>query len=220
MGLFGNRNKERNEDRINLREYSGMRMEVMTEKEQMLFIATASITWEEEMELHPITTVYLDPAIPRYTVLLRGYNEALKKAAHLKCHISAQPGGTWAVSDVESLGKNNDREYYRHNISVEGEFMQLRQNGFGMTPYQMVNLSVGGTRIATGKALMVGEKIMLRSPTLEKWGLASLMCEVKRIFRKGGGYEYGCEFVDLTPQAEEQISKVLVKLQQVRMHED
>lgn len=220
MGLFGRKNRDDEKNEINLREYSGMRLEVMTEKEQLLFIANASINWEEEMVLRPLTTVYLDPSIPQYTVLLRGYQDELKKAVHLKCHISAEQNGTWMTSDVEVLTKSNDREYYRHNMSAVGEFLQLRQKGVGMTPCRLVNLSVGGVRIAADKVLMVGEKLMLRSPVLEGWELAPLMCEVKRVFRKGGAYEYGCEFVDLTPQTEEMISRVLVKLQQLHARKE
>ncbi len=215
MGLFGRRNRKNDRHEADVREFVGMRMEVMNAEEQLMFTAVTSINRKNRMVLCPLATVYLAPSISPYPVLLRGYEDIVEKAVYLKCSISEEQNGNWLMSDTEILVKHDEREYYRYHLSADGEFMKLRQRGIGVTPCQIVNISVGGVRISTEKALMTGEKLILCSPVFEGWALTPPMCRVKRIFFKKHGYTYDCEFVDLTPQTEDLIARALVKLQQI-----
>lgn len=216
MGLFGFLKKgNKRTDDGDLSKFSGMRIEVMDPKERLLFVARAGVSWSGGMELRPITPVRLRQEIQNYPVLLRGYRDSEKKALHMQGAISGRKDGAWNVNNVIVTARENDRTAYRQETSLRAETVPLRQYGVSAQPCRVVDLSTGGVCIHINQEFLLGERLLLKIK-LSGEAVTPLMCAVRRSTRRGSAYEYGCEFLDLTPQLEETISKAIMAMQAVR----
>ncbi len=215
MGLFGGR-KDKSDDYRELTRLVGIRSEVMTREGRLIFFASAELAPEGGVMVRPITTSRLDPSIPRYPVMLRGYLKEEKRAVHILCYISARPDGGWNVTEPESDKHDNDRNHYRLETAIPAEVMAAQHRDLGMILCQITNISAGGVRIMTTAELKVDEKLSIRSMMLESMGIAPLMCVIRRAIRHRGGIEYGCEFLGLTPQIEEQLAQLIMDMERQR----
>lgn len=212
MGLFGQRNSGNSQ---NLSEYSGMRMEVMDEDGELLFVARTSVTWDGMLELTPITEPNIDDPDGVY-VTMRGYEEAIKKAVHMEGELE-QHRNTWRVSDVHVTGKDNDRAFFRQETSAEGDVLPMKQMGITSNQCKVLNISAGGVCILTDRSFRVGERLLLRANPIGDLQLPPLICVVRRMARRKNGFEYGCEFVDLRPAVEDAIVRAIMEMQRKRM---
>lgn len=214
MGLFGSKNKTRDRDYINLAELLGLRIEVMTREEKLIFAATLGITPDGNMELRPLATPRLDPSIPRYPVMLRGYQSEKKEAIHINCFISAGKDGNWNIEETEVVGRDNDREFFRLETSIPGEFTAASRRNQAVMMCQIINVSAGGLALITAHPLEIGEKLTIRSVMLESKGIPPMICTVCRCARRKAGIEYGCEFDNLSPQMEEKLVRTVMDMEQ------
>lgn len=204
------------EDKIDtetLKSYSGMRLEVMDAKERLVFVARATVSWEGEMCLWPLTSSRLNGDEVSYPVLLRGYDEAAKKAVHMTGYITRGADGGWSVEELEITGKENDRAFFRQGSGLPGEVMPMRQNDIFRAQCRLVNISAGGVCVRTQAEFQLGDRILLKSSLLEGWEVIPLMCVVRRGVKRKAYNEYGCEFVDLTPKMEDMIVKSILERQ-------
>lgn len=196
-----------------LRTYSGMRMEVMDVKERLVFVARATVSWEGEMCLWPLTQSRLNGDEVSYPVLLRGFDEKERKAVHMTGYITRGEDGGWSVEDLVLTGKENDRAFFRQGSGLEGEVMPMRQNDIFRAPCRIVNVSAGGACVRTQAEFQLGDRILLKSDLLKNLEMAPLMCVVRRGVKRKAYNEYGCEFVDLTPKMEDMIVKAILEMQ-------
>ena len=190
-----------------------MRVEIMDEKGGLLFAARTNIKWDGSMELQPITVPRLRPGADAVPVTIRGYEDSVKKAVHMEGTLYDRGNGTWNVEDIELLGKDNDRAFYRQETAIGGEVTPMKQSGVYSEPCRIINISAGGVCILIDMEFRKGEKILLRSNLLEGWALTPLICVVRRVTKRKIGYEYGCEFTELTPAMEDVIAKAIMEMQ-------
>lgn len=221
MGLFDRLSNRAGKDMTgkggsgNLGEYSGMRVEVVSEGETPLFVARVSVSWDGRMELTPISGLSSGiNELVSIPVSLRGYQESVRKAVHMDCNIERRSNGVWEVRNLEITGKDNDRSFFRQDTSIVGEVVQVGRGGINSQSCEVVNISAGGVCIRVAAAYAMGDKLMLNSKLLPNWDLAPLMCVVRRITRRRGViYEYGCEFLNLNPATEDMIAKAIIEMQ-------
>ena len=213
MGLFDRWTRSKDEASEDMSEFAGMRIEVMNEAGEMLFVGRADVTGSGDIELQPITVPRLAPGTKYVDVQMRGYQDSVKKAVHMEGVVSPRPSGRWLVEDIRVTGKDNDRAFYRQDTVIGGDVMPIKQLGVDSRPCRVVNISAGGVCIFVDAEYMRGEKLLLRSNLLEGWELTPLICVVRRITKRKGGYEYGCEFTELTPATEDIIAKAILEMQ-------
>lgn len=214
MGLFSwRKNKNKDDGSSDLTEFEGMRFEVMDEREHLLFSARAGVTWDGALELRPTIVPRFPPGASYIPVLLRGYEPSVKKAIHMEGNIVPLGDGRLQVEDLKLTGKDNDRAFYRQATAIVGSVMPLRQRGVEALPCRVLNVSAGGVCLQVRAECMVGEKLLLRSSLLDGWKEMALMCVVRRATRRKNAFEYGCEFVDLSPALEEAISRAILEMQ-------
>ena len=212
MGLF-DRFRRSDEEALSLERYVGMRIEIMNTSNVLLFTARVNSYWRGSMTLQPISV----PRLPDDTymeVLLRGYSDKEKQAIHLSGMLSHRQDGLWDVDDIELEAKDNDRAFFRQPTTISGEITPMTKNDgiYGET-CRVINISAGGVCIFTDVELRKGDKILLKSNLLEGWSLTPLLCVVRRITKRKNGFEYGCEFIDLTPVTEDVIAKAIMQMQ-------
>ena len=236
MALFGWKSRAEREKRAAapradfLQSYSGMRVEVLGEDRELLFMAKLAITTGGLGELQEMTPGSI-PKIPQWEeaaetetppqplhVQLRGFDEAQQLAIHLECDATPLNETTWRTERLRLLGKENDRAYYRQDIGVTAEIRRASPGGASqLTPCTVVNISVGGVCIQTEAAYEIDDTLLLRVWLLESSDLV-VSCKVCRVTeRRNGQFEYGCQFENLEPGQEDQISRAIMQLQMKRM---
>lgn len=213
VGLFDRLTKPKSGGKQDLSEYAGMRIEVMNEDGEILFVGRADVTAGGMLELQPITVPRVSPDVKYVSVLMRGYEDSVKKAVHMEGGVSPRSNGRWLVEDITITGKDNDRAFFRQDTVIGGEVMPFKQAGVESQPCKLQNISAGGVCILVDAEYQLGDRLLLRSNLLEGWELTPLICVVRRITKRKGGYEYGCEFADLTPATEDLIVKAIMEMQ-------
>ncbi len=219
VGLFNRKKgKDKKNDLGDLSEYAGLRLEIMDGQENLLFIAYAHVAWDGVISLRPAAALRIPPGLTSIYVQMRGYQSVTKKAIHMTGVISPDSDGSWKIDNLKLTGKDNDRAFYRQDIGIAGSIMPMRQrSGVDALPCRIVNVSVGGTCLQLTAEFMIGEKLLLRTSLFPGWKPTTLMCVVRRITRRRNFFEYGCEFLDLTPAVEEAISKSILEMQLERL---
>lgn len=248
MGLFDIfSKKERNQPapakkEESLAEYSGLRVEVLTEEKELLFVARLAVAEGGSGELQRISAENVlpegEPPAPEteaddadggedapqekeppvYEVQLRGYEEGLRQAVHMSAEISHLTGRIWRARKLKVLAKDNDRSFFRQDVGTDGEVLPLAHLGNAPFPCKLMNISAGGACIQTDFVFEPEEKLLLKSRLLPDSELKPLVCTVCRVTeRKGGIFEYGCRFANMDAAMEDEISKAILQLQMKRM---
>ena len=185
----------------------------MDESSKPLFVARAGVSAGGRMELRPLNAPHLPPDTADVPVLLRCYEKDDKQAVHIKGDLFPGDGGLWVVRNAEVTAKDNERTCFRQATDVAGEVTSLRQWGGGTIPCRLTNISIGGIGLWTENEFLPGERLLVSSEQFEQWKLKPMICVVRRVSRRRFGYEYGCEFAAMTPQLEEQITRIIMELQ-------
>jgi len=220
VGLFDRKSKSDQQRAANsTSQYAGMRVEVMNTLDQMIFVGRMSSPWEGGLEITPITVPELD-RIHEYDVNMRGYQESAQKAVHMRGRLTASGANAWRVKNFEVTGRENDRAFYRQEMAADGDITPFRGTNPYAMPCKVLNVSAGGVCIQVDETFRRGDKLLLRSDIFEGKTLPPLVCTVRRVTKRRIGYEYGCEFADLTPATEDMIAKAIMEIQLKRMRRE
>lgn len=219
--------------------YHGMRMEVMsTDGSELLFTARLALVPEKGVvELYMLSDLARPLDREPYPANLRGFESTQGLAVHMRGMISQETEVTWQVEDLEFLGKDNDRAYFRqttdlrgeitrtepdgeeifHRMDLPGEVTREKSNERLTYPCVVLNISAGGVCFQTKEQFNVGETLTLSTQLLPGQEIAPLTCQVRRVTPRRGGNHYGCQFLQLNSVKQNQISKAIVQLQMKRL---
>ena len=206
-----------------LRSYSGTCFEVFSQDDELLFVGNLLIQ-SGQVELHQ--TAGSDLADARFAkahflpVTLRGFDAREKTAVHMKAVISRLSERIWTIEEANVVGMENDRAFFRQDTSFRGTAVQMEKEDAEPCLCYVRNVSAGGVCIQTQDVFEVGDKIMVRFDILPGQSLAQ-RCVVRRVSRRKTSvysrwndyYEYGCQFVGLSQNAEDQIVRLVTELQ-------
>lgn len=213
MGLFSRLFHREEEDGFDPSEYAGMRLEVMDEKENLLFMGRANVGYDGELELQPLTVPQLSPYADNVPVLLRGYDEKEKLAFHIQATLVARGNGIWMAEDCRLTVKDNERSFFRQPVNSGGEITPLKQWGINSNDCRVLNISAGGVCVWTDAAFLPGERVLVKADILDEWSIKPQVCVVRRATKRRFGFEYGCEFASLPTETEEKITRVIMEMQ-------
>lgn len=194
--------------------YSHMRVEVTALDGQLLFVAKLMYPRGTTAELHQ----YSDASLPEDTepvrVHIRGYHDHQKKAVYMEGVISPLPKHIWRVEDLAVVRVGNDRAFFRLDTNVEASVTKFSGIGAGEKPCKLLNISVGGARIAARQQYWEGDKLLLNVRLFEDRETSVMFCQVLRVIEKeDGSFEYGCQFLELTEADEGKITQNIFAIQ-------
>ena len=229
MGLFDRFSKsgrgknagKQQEDSIS--DYSGMRVEVMNEEQELMNIARLNVSLGGKVELQRVDDAEADApeaaeadpeAEATVHVLLRGFDRIQQKAIHMEGDANPEEPGLWRMERIKIISKANDRAFYRQDVDIPGELRPLgRGSTQPMEPCRLVNISAGGVCIQSETDFEVGERLFLRSRLMPNYEVV-LQCIVRRVTpRRGSLKEYGCKFENMDANSEDQIAKAIFQIQ-------
>ncbi len=157
FNLFGGKAKEQSfkEDReLNeekeLGAYSGMRVEVTTLEERLLFVAKLMNLREGKGELHQYSEANISKEQEALPVKIRGYSDHEKKAVYMDGTITSMPDHIWKVEELQVTKIENARVFYRLSTDLDATVTTFSGLGAGERPCKLLNISVGGACIGPG----------------------------------------------------------------------
>lgn len=215
LDLFGKRSRqdkdiesEKIEDAQKPKIYSGMRLEVTTLEDRMLFIAKLQGLRGDKAELYQYSETILSRDIGSLRVKIRGYNDYERKAVYMEGTISPQDQNIWHVEELTVVDIVNDRAFFRLDTDIEATLTMFDGPGAGEHPCRLLNISVGGVYISSGYQYYIDDSFLLRVRLLEDRPYSALYCRILRVVEKDGSkYEYGCKFVQLSESDQNQIAE-------------
>lgn len=215
FGLFGRKAKEqpfheteKEEHAGGIEIYSGIRVEVTTLEGQLLFVAKLLGLHGDEAELHQYSETTLSKDSEALRVRIRGYADHERKAVHMDGIISPVQKNIWKVEGLAVHRIGNDRAFFRLSTNLDATATMFSGLEMGEKPCKLLNISIGGASIRSKYRYHEGDKFLLKVRLLEDRPVSAIFSRVVRITEKDEAeYEYGCQFLELTDEDQEKITK-------------
>lgn len=188
--------------------YSGTRVEVTALDGELLFVAKLLGIHEDKAELQQ----YSETAEPEDSdpihIRIRGYIDHEKKAIHLEGVITPARKNVWAVEGLTLRKAGNDRAFFRLSTNRDATATMYSGLEIGEKPCKLMNISIGGASIRSRSKYYEGDKFLLKVRLMDEGPEAVIFSQVVRVIEKEyDEYEYGCQFLELTDEDQEKITK-------------
>lgn len=199
--------------------YTGMKVEVLTPANALLFVGKLRVLQGGDLlEVHGDGEGYLPRALYNQPVKLRAFQRS-GEAYTFNGTVTQNSRSFWRVEKLKSLQSEENRSFFRQNTGVEGWVYPITSSKGQRFACNVLDISGGGARVITSKLIELGGTFQLEAAVLPGQTPFNVTCQVTRLLvRSHSGnpskkYEYGCQFVDLSPRDEERIMKSVFALQ-------
>ena len=196
--------------------YNGMRVEVLDEKNELLFVADTEIISEDILELVRTSELF-NPEIPdEMPVSIRGFNAYQNRGIHVAGKLSRLAGNmdsAWLVRELDLKGKDTGRIFSRRPIKAQAWVRPAGDDGAPWLECRVVNASAGGVCFRCVEPLEPEGKLCIRFRLRPGREQPPLNISIRRMTDRGSEFEYGCEFVDLSPEVDTIITRTVIQLQ-------
>ena len=175
--------------------YDGMRIEVMTPENHLLYVGRLKIYSASILEIRSESDGELPRALYKQAVKLRGFQRN-SEAFTLNGTICHSSPAFWHVENIRFLQREDQRSFFRQNTDTEATFVLDGHWPDEAVPCRILDLSAGGLRITTKEQLF------------------TITCQIRRAAEQQmGSFEYGCQFIGLPPKDQERLLQVIFVLQ-------
>lgn len=201
-----------------LEDYAGMQAEVTDLEGRSLFTAKLLGVEEDHGSLHLLgdAAFYRDTEEP-LPVRLRGYSGRKSKAAYLEGEIHpTEDTKIWRVEKLTLSRLENDRSYFRMDVAMDAALIPVGRPGASEEPCRLVDLSIGGVRIASPRQFQTGERLLISVALTPSGPPSTILCQILRVVGQETDYEYGCRFLELNKADEDRIVQIIFDLQRKR----
>lgn len=219
LNLFGKRPKERPSENVEsvkeeLEMYSGMRVEVTSFDGQLLFVAKLLGLHGDKAVLHLYSESAVSQESEPLRVRIRGYSDRERKAVYMEGVAAPAPQNTWTAEDLIVCRTGNDRAFFRLTTNLDATATMFSSLEIGEKPCKLLNISVGGARIASEYPYREGDKFLLKVKLLDDRDMSAMFCQVLRVIAKEDSkFEYGCQFLELNESDQEKITQNIFAVQ-------
>lgn len=125
-------------------QYSGMRVEVMTAEERLLFVAKLQEIRGTTARLYQYSDGDVFQKEETINVKIRGYSDQDAKAVYLEGAVTPEENLIWRVEDLTFVKIGNDRAFFRLDTDLEASITPVGKISFAEEPARLLNISVGG----------------------------------------------------------------------------
>lgn len=205
---------EKAADTEELEVYSGMRVEVTAFDGRILFVAKLLGLHGNQAELHQYSESAVSQVEEPLPVRIRGYSGRAKKAVYMEGAITSLPQNKWSVMALKVCRVGNDRAFFRLATDLDATATMFSGLAMGEKPCRLLNISVGGACISSDCRYHEGDKFLLKVRLLEDRPESVMFSEVVRVIEKADAkFEYGCQFLELTENDQDKITKTIFAAQ-------
>lgn len=195
--------------------YSGMRVEVLTPENHLLFVGRLELLGGGVLELRRDTDDPLPQVIYNSKVKLRGFQKD-SQAFSLNGTVGKTSADFWQVEKLEILQSQDSRNFFRQSTDVEAQVMPSgRYRGVDQgAECKVLDVSAGGVRIQTKSVFEKGDFFQLEASFLPEEEPFSVTCRVLRAAERGEGkFEYGCEFQAMSEREQQRLLRAIFTMQ-------
>lgn len=122
--------------------------------------------------------------------------------------ISPAEKNIWTVEELVLHRVGNDRAFFRLDTDLEATATMFSGLEIGEKGCRLLNISIGGACIRSKYRYHEGDKFLLKVRLMEDRPISAIFSQVMRIIEKNNDeYEYGCQFLELTDEDQEKITK-------------
>lgn len=196
--------------------YNGMRVEVLDRENELLFLADAQVLGAQMLELVRTSELLRPDIANALPVSIRGFNAYENCGIHIDGTLSKLAQGqdsAWLVKNLDVKGRDAGRSYKRSSIQARGWVCPASPPSGPWLECEVVNASAGGVCFRAAEPFELGAKLHVRFRLRYGKEQPPLPIAIRRVTDKGETYEYGCEFVDLTPDIDTAITRTIIQLQ-------
>lgn len=195
---------------------AGMKVEVLTMENHLLFVANLSIPEERGiLELHRESGDPLPQALYNSKVKLRGFQKN-STAYALSGVVTKSSRDSWRVEQLEVLQVQDSRAFFRQRTNMDalavpsGRYKAKELEG----TCKILDISAGGARFFSKDAYQPEERVILEIAPIAEEEPFSILCEILRVAEaENGKYEYGCRFVNLNDREQQRLLRTIFVLQ-------
>lgn len=198
-----------------LEDYAGMQAEVADLEGRLLFTAKLLGVEEDRGNLQLLSAASVPQEVENpLPVRLRGYSIRKSKAAYLEGEIRpSEDEGIWRVEKLTLSRLENERSYFRMDVAMDAGLTPVGRPGAEEEPCKLVDLSVGGVRIASTNRHQIGERLLISVELTPGKAPSTILCQILRVVGQEQDYEYGCRFIELNDADEDRIVQIIFALQ-------
>lgn len=193
---------------------SGMRVEVVSDAGQLLFVAMLLGVHGKKGELHQYSEYKIAQDAEPLRVSIRGYIDYAKKAVYMEGTITPGSDQIWQVEDLNVVKIANERAFFRLDTDIDAAVTMFSGAEMGERPCKLLNVSVGGAYIESQYRYYTGDKFLLKFKLLEDRPTSLMYCQVVRAEEtKDAKYRYGCQFLELTEKDQTLFTQNIFEIQ-------
>lgn len=215
---------EAQEDQVIPELYSGMKVEVLSPNNNLLFVGVLKIRSGGVLE---ICTETSDAKLPiaeyHQSIKLRGFQKN-SQTFTLNGAVAKSSPDFWRIEDLKFLQSKDSRAFFRQNANVKAEISpDVRYRGKDQFPCQILDISAGGARLLCKHKFAQGDLFVLHVSLVAEENPFSMTCQVRHVSKKGieedqpederKPLEYGCQFVGIPEKEQERLLQAIFKLQ-------
>lgn len=222
--LFGKKSKvelseeiEETNEQEDIEVYSGIRVEVTTFDERLLFVAKLMEVKGNTALMQQYSECGISLKAGSIHVRIRGYGAHNRKAVYMEGVITPEIKHVWKVEGLVVTKVENDRAFFRLNVNIDAVITRFDGPDAAEKICKLLNISIGGAYISSEDKYSEGSRFVLRVRLLADSPESELLCEVLRIIEKEEAwYEYGCRFLDISEEDQQKITQNMFAIQSKR----
>ncbi len=206
--------------------YTGMRVEVLTEVNRLIFVGRLELLREDLFQITEENGQNVPWVEYNTKVKLRGFQHGGEPFS-MYGSVCGSSAKFWRIDRPETLQKAEQRKYYRQTMTLPATVICINQlfategRAGGASaehfPCTVLDLSGGGVRLRCDKAapFEVGDMLFILLDDPQKsGGRMTYTCCVRRATEEKGSGEYGCEFEGLTETEQDRLLQLVMAAQQ------
>lgn len=195
--------------------YDGMKAEVLTLANALIFVGRLRLSGPTQVDVLTGSETPLPRGVYNQPLKLRCFQ---KNGDTLTLTGTLGPSGPkfWQVEDLQILQSSEVRNFYRQSISAEGTVLT---DAGEKLPCRLLDVGGGGVRLLTEKLFSQEDTFQLEVSLLPTEEPFDFTCQVRRVSVHPQAasptekYEYGCQFMEVSPREQERLLQVVFVLQ-------
>ena len=195
--------------------YTGMRVEVLDEREKFLFEASVKVINDHLITLEKLSQTSGAEIGESVRVHLRGFHRARNYGVYMRARIERLARGqdtTWIVKDLLVTGTGRGRTFNRSPVQARAWIQPEKETRDVWEECAVTDVSSGGVCFRSAARLEKGASIRIRFRMRRGKEQPPLLCVVRRSEDRNGEWEYGCEFINLSAQVSGVIARTIVEV--------
>ncbi len=192
--------------------YTGMKVEVLSPHNNLLFVGVLNIL-DSSLEIQPENDGLLPIAEYQQAIKLRGFQKN-SQAFTLNGIVGQSTAEFWRLENLKFLQSKDSRAFFRQNANVKAEIVpSTNYKGQEKIPCKILDVSAGGARVLGSPGFQDGDLFVLEVTLISEEEPFSMTCQVRHAVEVGRDMEYGCQFVGLPEKEQERLLQAIFALQ-------